>query len=120
MHPESRKVIVSRDVVFDEVSAHQVEANADRSITDLAPFFGNEAFSEKGSSISPSGDNIKQDDITEAVIRKSSRQRKQPEYLTDYEVQLNHCSVLSCFLMGDACDNEPKSYVEAKGNSEWQ
>eukprot|EP00268_Persea_americana_P015414 TRINITY_DN17101_c0_g1_i5.p1 TRINITY_DN17101_c0_g1~~TRINITY_DN17101_c0_g1_i5.p1 ORF type:complete len:525 (+),score=94.13 TRINITY_DN17101_c0_g1_i5:1509-3083(+) len=22
--------------------------------------------------------------------------------------------------MGDACDNEPKSYVEAKGNSEWQ
>ncbi|KAJ8619996.1 hypothetical protein MRB53_028525 [Persea americana] len=94
MDPETRKVVVSRDVVFDEVLAHQVEANADRGITDLASFFGNEAFSEKGSSISPSGDNIQQDDITEAVILKFSRQRKQHEYLTNYEVQLNHCSVL--------------------------
>ena len=22
--------------------------------------------------------------------------------------------------MGDACDNEPKSYIEAKGNSKWE
>lgn len=73
-------------MVFDEVSAHQFEANADRGITDLAPFFGNEAFSEKGSSISPSGDSIQQDDIIEVVMRKSSRQRKQPGYLTGYEV----------------------------------
>ena len=89
----------------------------DRGTADLALFLGDTASSERGRKVSPSGENTQQ---AETVIRKSSRQRKQHDYLNDYEVQLNNCTVLSCFLMGDAYGDEPKSYNEAKGISEWE
>lgn len=83
-------------------------------------FSENVASSERGSNISSSGENIHEAETSDAVLRRSLRQRKQPDYLGDYEVQMNHSSVLSCFFIKDTCDGEPKSYNEAKRISEWE
>ena len=77
MDPETKKVTVSRDVVFDEVSSYQFSANMDRGTADLALFPSDIASSERGRNVSPSGENTQQ---AETVIRKSSRQRKQPDF----------------------------------------
>lgn len=115
MDPKTKKVMVSRDVVFDEVSYWQAEGKID-----LAPCFEDTASSERGNNIYSSKENINQDETPADVIRRSPRQRKQPDYLADYELQLNQFSVLSCFFIGDICEGEPKSYSEAKGISEWE
>ncbi|KAA8540328.1 hypothetical protein F0562_024753 [Nyssa sinensis] len=86
MDLETKKVVVSRDVVFDEVSSHQIDANPNRGTADLSPFFGDDASSEKGSNTTSSGETIQQDEVIGTAIRRSSRQRQQPDYLTDYEV----------------------------------
>nr|DAD45748.1 TPA_asm: hypothetical protein HUJ06_003978 [Nelumbo nucifera] len=98
MDPKTKKIIVSRDVVFNEVSSYESDVKEGKRTDILAPLFDNAASNERD----------------EPMIRKSSRQRKQPDYLADYEVQLNHCSVLTCFLMADSCENEPRSYNETK------
>lgn len=102
-------------MVFDELSSWQAEGKVD-----LEPFSENVASSERGSNISSSGENIHEAETSDAVLRRSLRQRKQPDYLGDYEVQMNHSSVLSCFFIKDTCDGEPKSYNEAKRISEWE
>ncbi|KAL2466202.1 Uncharacterized protein Adt_42053 [Abeliophyllum distichum] len=104
MDPETKKVVISCDVVFDEVPSHQVD-NEDSRTSDLASLFGDVAISESGSNIIPSRENIQQDETIGTAIRRSSRQRNQPDYLADYEVQLNNCSFLSCFLIGYSCGN---------------
>lgn len=55
----------------------------------------------------------------EQITRKSTREKKQPCYLKDYEVQLNHFTVTSCFFAGALNDEEPASYEQAKGHQEW-
>lgn len=40
-------------------------------------------------------------------------------FLKDYEVQLNHCTVASCFFVG-GLDEEPANYEEAKEDPKWQ
>ena len=80
MDPETKKVVVFRDVVFDEVSSHQIDANTNRGTTNLSPFFGDDASNERGSNTTPSGENIQQDEIIGTTIQRSSRQRKQPDY----------------------------------------
>lgn len=85
---------------------------------DIVPIFYYVASNESGSEILPLRENVQQDETSETSIRKSSRLRGQPSYLSNYEVELNHFYILSCFFVGVACQNEPKSYYEAKGNSE--
>lgn len=106
MDPKTEKVTVSRDVAEGKV--------------DLESFSEDAASSERGSNISSSSENIHQAETSDAVLQRSLRQRKQPDYLGDYEVQMNHSSVLSCFFIGDTCDGEPKSYNKAKGIAEWE
>ena len=120
MDPDTKKVVVSRDVIFDEVSPYQEHANTDNTSTSLGSLFGDACANEKEGNLPPSEVNIQQNDSMEPVTRMSSRHRRQPEYLADYEVQLNHCSVLSCFLLGDAYGNEPRSFNEAKDSVEWR
>ncbi|KAL9422384.1 hypothetical protein AB3S75_034620 [Citrus x aurantiifolia] len=115
MDPETKKVTVSRDVVFDELSSWQAEGKVD-----LEPFSENVASSDRGSNISSAGENIHEVETSDAVLRRSLRQRKQPDYLGDYEVQMNRSSVLSCFFIRDTCDGELKSYNKAKRISEWE
>lgn len=42
MDPKTKKVFVSHDVMFDEVSSHQMDKNTDGSTTNLLPFFGDD------------------------------------------------------------------------------
>jgi len=72
MDPKIKKVTVSRDVVFDEVSSYQFSTNMDRGTADLAFFPSDTTSSERGSNVSPSGEISQQ---AETAIRKSSRQR---------------------------------------------
>lgn len=51
----------------------------------------------------------------EQVVRKSTRERRQPSHLKDYEVQLNLCAVTSCLFTGALTEEEPACYEEAKG-----
>ncbi|KAJ8617203.1 hypothetical protein MRB53_013389 [Persea americana] len=90
MDPETKKVDVSCDVVFDEVSSLQIDT--DRGTIDLSPF-PDGAPSERGSNITPIEENIQQEETTGTVLRRTSRQRRQPDYLADYG-----CSVVSCFF----------------------
>lgn len=56
----------------------------------------------------------------EDVIRRSLREERQLDYLKDYEVQLNHCSITSCFFIGASNEEEWGCYEEAKGCLEWE
>lgn len=54
------------------------------------------------------------------IGKKSTRERRQPDYLKDYTVQLYHCTVTSCFFIGTSNEEEPARYEEAKGCPEWE
>ncbi|KAA8549541.1 hypothetical protein F0562_001441 [Nyssa sinensis] len=74
MDLETKKVVVSRDVVFDEVSSHQIDANPNKGTADLSPFFSDDASSEKGSNTTSSGETIQQDeDIQLQKIRTEAQ-----------------------------------------------
>ncbi|KAA8538045.1 hypothetical protein F0562_027375 [Nyssa sinensis] len=73
MDLETKKVVVSRDVVFDEVSSYQIDANPNRGIADLSPFFGDDASSEKGSNTTSSGETIQQDEVIGTTIRSKAK-----------------------------------------------
>ncbi|KAG6391252.1 hypothetical protein SASPL_149005 [Salvia splendens] len=66
MDPETKKVVISRDVVFDEISFDQIDAN-DRSVTtDLLPILDDVAPSDRGSISTSPEENLQQDETTEA------------------------------------------------------
>ncbi|KAK3025135.1 hypothetical protein RJ639_043917 [Escallonia herrerae] len=62
--------------------------------------------------------NFDNDGHTMSTLRRSTRERRQPDYFKDYEVGLNQCSVTSCFLVGAINGSEPCCYDEARGNNE--
>lgn len=64
MDPETKKIMVSRDVVFDEVSSWQAKGKID-----LAPLYEDTASNERGSNIYSSKENINQDETPADVIR---------------------------------------------------
>lgn len=90
MDPQTQKVFTSRDVVFDEVSLHQPDSNEKSDKIELEPFFD----SADNNSSNSVEENAHQEEVIEARMRRSSRQRRQPTHLTNYEVQLNHCYVV--------------------------
>lgn len=51
---------------------------------------------------------------------RSTRKKRQPVYLKDYEVELNSCSVTSCFFIGPLTAEGPTSDEEAKGCPDWE
>ncbi|KAK2996300.1 hypothetical protein RJ639_026501 [Escallonia herrerae] len=59
--------------------------------------------------------NIARREDEQQAVRRSTRETKQLDYLKDYEVELNSCSVTSCFSTGALTAEEPTSYEEARG-----
>ena len=53
------------------------------------------------------------------MVRRSLREKWQPNNLKDYKVKLNHYNVTSYFFTG-AFDEEPTCYEEAKGCQKWE
>ncbi|KAJ4953721.1 hypothetical protein NE237_030553 [Protea cynaroides] len=143
MDPKTKKFVTSRDVVSNEVSSWYF---AQKSIVkdaglgddqgDLEPFPPANAqascdddFIHQGSeeSLAPRL-NTPSSEAGEQIIRKSTRERRQPIHLKDYEVQLNHCTGLKkkthelatlcgvdafpiCYENGDS-DQIPMTYPE--------
>ncbi|KAF7843277.1 Retrovirus-related Pol polyprotein from transposon TNT 1-94 [Senna tora] len=122
MDPETKKFITSRDVVFYEVSSYAAQTsnvenaalddnNQDDSLLIPEPNASRSDESVVSRMDSPNTGNVEQN------TRRSSRERKQPDYLKDYEVQLNHCTVTSCFFAGESNEEEPTCYEDAKDSS---
>ena len=113
--PETKNITISRDVVFDEVSAYKFGSNEGKnSISNLPLFYEDEASSKEIDSSLHEENNQSE----EGIRRRSTRQRQQPSYLNDYEVDANQFSVLACFSANE--EDEPKCYKEAKGIREWE
>ncbi|GJY50843.1 retrovirus-related pol polyprotein from transposon TNT 1-94 [Tanacetum coccineum] len=61
------------------------------------------------------------DDVdVEQSERRPARDKRQPSYLDDYEVNINNCSVTQCFFTGGVVVGEPTCYEEAKGKADWE
>lgn len=116
MDPRTRKVTTSRDVIFDEVSTYKFDSSEGKDISNL-PLFPEEEISSNNRSTGASL-NEENNQSNEGFTRRSTRQRQQPSYLNDYEVDPNQFSVLACFSMNE--ENEPKCYEEARGVREWE
>lgn len=61
--------------------------------------------------------NSNSEDVERQIERRSTRDKRQASYFKDYEVQLNCCSITSCFFKGVL--DEPVSYEEVKSHPEW-
>ncbi|GJY14422.1 integrase [Tanacetum coccineum] len=141
MDPEIKKFITSWDVLFDEVSsyyAHQkniVEKAIVDEVQDIFPFFPKENESQDVSQVttqyeSVTSNNYDEDQSSrnfvsdgvdvEQIEGRPTRDKRQPSYLDDYEVNINNCSVTSCFFTGTVVAGEPTCYEEAKGKADWE
>ncbi|KAJ9554092.1 hypothetical protein OSB04_018137 [Centaurea solstitialis] len=131
MDPETKQFIVSRDVVFDEVSSYYGGENLGNKVVHLESFPTGTVLkdtskdtSDEGSGSLSSTTPVEQSQVSEQSqggTRKSARQRKQPGHLNDYEVETNYTNVTACFFLGMICDDTaPQNYQEAQGIAEWE
>lgn len=139
MDPETKKFITSRDVVFDEISSYyanqknMVEKAVADEVQDIFPFFPEENESQDVSRFTTQHDggtshNYDEDQSNsgsgdvdvEQTEGRPTRDKRQPSYLDDYEVNINNCTVTSCFFTGAVVAGEPTCYEEAKGKPDWE
>ncbi|KAK9120307.1 hypothetical protein Syun_017924 [Stephania yunnanensis] len=124
MDPETKKYVTSRDVVFDEVSFYTTKSTSiqeaildeDQEHLEMHSENSMEASQNDEGSTSNTSNTV---GAEQQALWKSTREKRPPSYLQDYEVQLNHCTTLSCFFIG-AIGEEPASYDEAKDYSAWE
>ncbi|KAL4387190.1 hypothetical protein GQ457_09G006240 [Hibiscus cannabinus] len=119
MDPETKKFVVSRNVVFDEVlsdfsphknSVHlRFDADSDQICLEKQP----------ENDLQTSNNNECPASNSKQVLRRSPRETRLPSHFQDYEVQLNQCTVVSCFFTA-GMDEEPANFEEAKGCPEWE
>nr|DAD37292.1 TPA_asm: hypothetical protein HUJ06_007933 [Nelumbo nucifera] len=105
MDPVSKKIVTSRDVIFDEVSIFY-PSSAQGENSECVPLTDSNLESppiEVGSSERGSLESISQNDPPQSEVtpRRTSRQRRLPTHLNDYEVQLNQGTALTYFMMED-------------------
>lgn len=121
MDPISHKFVVSRDVVFDEISSYYGSiTNLEPEVTSL-PFTSNsnsfvsqEKHGERGSSSSSAnGEQQKEDGIAN---QRPKRNIVKPVHYRDE----NFTSTYSCFFVGPSDDEVPLCFEKAKGVKEWE
>ena len=124
MDLETNMVIVSRDVVFDEISSYRDDADNSKNTTTDALFPDDSTLGRKEFPIVtdiPAEENREATTNIEVATRKNpQRQKKLPGHLSDFVVDINQFSVLSCFFMGGTSENESRLYSEAKEILEWE
>ncbi|KAF3624379.1 hypothetical protein FXO37_31371 [Capsicum annuum] len=123
MDPKTKRFVTSTDIVFDEVSSWCTTQKSSLENVTLDDYQNESLFPEINAQEidesptpaieSPSSENGQQ------MTRRSLREKRQPNHLKDYQVQLNHCTMTSCFFTG-AFDEEPRCYEEAKGCQIWE
>lgn len=119
LDPTTFKYVVSRDVVFDEISSYySKDASVQESDTITLPLShslegsSEEDHGERGSFVSP------RDDSPEEETRSQRPRRNivKPSRFRDD----NFVTTFSCFLANPVDDEEPSSYDEARGVKEWE
>ncbi|KAL0388998.1 UNVERIFIED_CONTAM: Retrovirus-related Pol polyprotein from transposon TNT 1-94 [Sesamum calycinum] len=120
MDRTTKKSITSTDVVFDEISSWKT-VNELRKVAALPDNSEKQIYQNiEESSESPTPNkNASRREGDHNIVRRSLRRKTQPVHLNGYAVQLNHCSITSCFFVG-ASSEEPECYDEAKGCLEWE
>ncbi|OIS98412.1 hypothetical protein A4A49_60872, partial [Nicotiana attenuata] len=122
---KQKKFVTSIDVAFDEVSSyyfaektcnHETIFDGDQEHLQLIPE-GN-SWASNNDLISTSNTSIS-DGAEQQTTRRSTREKQQPSYVKDYQVQLNYYSITSCFFIG-RLDDEPASFEEAKRHPKWE
>ncbi|PHT75686.1 hypothetical protein T459_19208 [Capsicum annuum] len=137
MDPKTNRFTISRDVVFDETSSlffaqklvllRDDQDNMELLFPDVnVP----SPCSEEGESVSlnqnilefasPSHNISREGNGEQQAARWSTREKKQSDYLKDYEVKLKCYSVTSCFFTRALTTKEPLNYEESKGFPYWE
>lgn len=138
--PQTRKISVSRDVIFDETKGWNWEESEQSTTCEFKVAlgtFGNHGLMEEGNSSNESpiqkNEEIKmenevvaseneeegeeEEEETEPILRRSHRQANPPKYLEDYilmaEVEEEGEYLLMCL------DNEPRDFSDASKSKEW-
>ncbi|KAK2998211.1 hypothetical protein RJ639_023475 [Escallonia herrerae] len=145
MDPVTNRCLTSRNVVFDEVSLYYspqklvtevVESdfeltekgvdstNRDFSSQNVECSTHQDDFRARGSAQNSEGilnsSTLENDNEVQCASRRSAREKRQPSYLKDYEVQVNQSTVSSCFFLGAVDNCESSCYEAAKGIPEWE
>ncbi|KAF7802901.1 Retrovirus-related Pol polyprotein from transposon TNT 1-94 [Senna tora] len=127
MDPKTKQYTTSRDVVFDEVSSlfsaqKVVTLGDDQDNLELLFLEGSvQTPCNEEAETEPLAQHItREEDDDHQAVRRSTREKKQPDYLKDYEVDINNCSVTSCFFTGALTAEVPTTYEEAKGCPNWE
>ncbi|KAK3003520.1 hypothetical protein RJ639_018195 [Escallonia herrerae] len=145
MDPVTNRCLTSRNVVFDEVSLYYspqilvtevVESdfeltekgvdstNRDFSSQNVECSTHQDDFRARGSAQNSEGilnsSTLENDNEVQCASRRSAREKRQPSYLKDYEVQVNQSTVSSCFFLGAMDNCESSCYEAAKGIPEWE
>jgi len=126
MDPKTHLSVVSRDVVFDEISLYyegmvtdpKEAKNSTPNIMEL-DIIGNlsKKQGERGSLSTQHSELQRSEESTDAT-RSEGPQRiivKPARYRDE-----NFISTYSCFFAGPIDDEEPRTFEEAKGNKEWE
>lgn len=139
-NPTTRRIVVSRDVVFNEKNGWDWNKTAEKSqepgmfqmkwgeIIDAGQ--GPVVVNNDNNNIDDHHDNINEEDQHEAddgndhdpqpqiqqPVRQSSRQSNRPRYLDDYVLQAE----LAIERLLLSINDEPRNYLEAKKSSKWR
>lgn len=136
--PQTKTIVVSRDVIFDESKGWNWKTE-DKEQSTTGEFsielgsYGNHGISEEtigGTSSEISGPKLENDeteavvtedegeDNTEPILRRSQRQTKTPSYLDDYVLLLSEAEEEGEILLA-VVNSEPRNFDEARGSKEW-
>ncbi|KAG6492870.1 hypothetical protein ZIOFF_047838 [Zingiber officinale] len=119
MDPTTNKCVVSRDVIFDEISSHDsayINKEENNMITlPLSHFLEDISKENQGEkeSLCPNQDDGSQEEITNQRPRQNIV--RPSRYRDD-----NFVTNFSCLFANPIDDDEPSSYDDAKGVKEWQ
>ncbi|KAL4291090.1 hypothetical protein GQ457_14G002100 [Hibiscus cannabinus] len=118
MDPETKKFVISRDV-FDEMSSYFPKTGRDDEQRSFIMLPENDIEVSNDDKL-PTFDHSDVESDEQEIRRISTREKRQPQHLKDYEVRINSCSTTSCFFVEAIDEEEPTSYEEARVEPKWQ
>lgn len=139
LDPETRKIVVSRDVIFDETKSWNWKSETEKDFMVALGEFGNHGIhrdeKEDDKGVTRIEGNTKEEEVTvvepheikessEVVtLRRSERQSNKPRYLDDYVLEGDEEYIMLAEEQGELVllylNNEPRTFAEAAELNEW-
>ena len=105
MDPKTKKSTISRNMVLDAVSSlfgtpKIVALDDDQANLELLfpPANAKTPCDEEATNKPPVQNVTSRENGHHQTMRRSTREKTHPDYLNDYEVEINNCSETSCFF----------------------